>query len=225
MPLIPMCSACSLNLMRNRTVGALFTSPRFPRTSTRALISAHELLSRKQHWRWQIWSSNLIIQWNQRWQLCISLQSQGLWNSGHHLTSGLLLHLSPGACLICCSENGPLTAVRLNHIYFSWRMIKMKETIKIWFQATQFLTRTKRNWGKIIMVSRQVKSWHQQRGKTWIPSRGCERAGTFISFYVPSLPVSSVTAQTVPKSGLPNRVDSFVQKPESHISDSWIRSC
>lgn len=62
------------------------------------------------------------------------------------------------AYLICCSEDGSFTAVRLNHIYFSWRMIKMKETIKIWFQATQFLTRTRRNWGKIIMVSRQVKS-------------------------------------------------------------------
>lgn len=194
MPLIPTCSACSLNLMRNRTVVALFASLKFPRTSTWALISVLKLLSRKQHWWWQIWSWNQIIQWNQRWQLCISLQSPSLWNSGHHLTSGLLLYLSPGAYLICCSEDGPFTAVRLNHIYFSWRMIKMKETIKIWFQATQFLTRTRRNWGKIIMVSRQVKSWHQQRGKTWIPSRSCERAGPFISFYVPFLLVSSVTA-------------------------------
>lgn len=35
---------------------------------------------------------------------------------------------------------------QLNHIYFSARTVKMKEPIKIWFQATQLLRR--RNWGK-----------------------------------------------------------------------------
>lgn len=47
--------------------------------------------------------------------------------------------------LTCCPEDGPLTEVHLNHIYFSQTVIKMKEPIKIWFSAIQLLTRTRRN--------------------------------------------------------------------------------
>lgn len=32
------------------------------------------------------------------------------------------------------------------------------------------LDKNKKILGKIIMLSKQVKSWHQQRGETWIPS-------------------------------------------------------